>query len=481
MEQNKHVIKKENKINIVPIMIALLLGGFISLLNETLLNVAFPNLMADFNISAGTVQWIATAYMLIIGILVPVTAFLIQSFTTKQLYLAAMFLFTIGTILAGFSNTFQLLLIARMIQGLGTGMLMPLMMNTVISINPPEKRGSAMGTCLLVVLFAPAIGPTLSGLLLQFLSWHWLFFCILPFAIIATILGAIYLNNVTELTKPKIDILSILLSTIGFGGIIFGISSAESMGLFSIEVITSFILGIIGLIIFTRRQFHLKQPMLEPGVFKYPMYTLGVCIIVITMMIIFSINIILPTFLQSALNMSPFVAGIALLPGGLISGFMTPITGKIYDKHGAKVLLIPGFAIMAVSMGLLSRISTTTSLTFIITLHCFIFLGVSMVMTPTQTNSLNQLPPRYAPHGIAIINTFQQIAAAAGSSLFIGMMAVGQKDYLKNINSPSNIDKQAAVVFGVNNSFKIALGILIAGFLISLFIKNAKIVSKQHS
>lgn len=188
MENKKNYIAIRENLNITAIMTALLLGGFIALLNETILNVAFPDLMTEFNISAGTVQWLATGYMLVIGILVPITAFLMNTFTTKQLYLTAMFLFVIGTLVAAFSTSFSLLLFARIIQGCGTGMLVPIMMNTVVAINPPEKRGTAMGSCLLVILLAPAVGPTISGILLQFLNWSWLFLIMLPFAFIAIFL-----------------------------------------------------------------------------------------------------------------------------------------------------------------------------------------------------------------------------------------------------------------------------------------------------
>jgi len=473
MEQKMN-FKQNKKYNVKAITIVLLFGGFISLFNETILNVALSRLMVEMNVTATTVQWLATGYMLIVGILVPITAFLMQTFTTKQLYLSAMILFLVGSIFAAFSTSFELLLISRMIQGIGTGMLAPLMMNTVIEINPPEKRGSAMGLCLCAALFGPAMGPTVSGIILQFFSWHALFFMLIPFAIIAIIIGAIYLENVSELTKPKMDYLSILLSTIGFAGIIYGISSIGDIQGNKLVIIISFVVGVIALIFFSKRQLSLKQPMLELRAFKYPLFSIGAVLVMITMMIVFSMNMMLPMFLQGALKTTSFIAAITLLPAVLLNGFMTPITGKIYDKIGGKVLVPAGYAIMCVFLGLLAyNLSSTIPLFVIIILYCFVCLGVSMTMAPGQTNSLNQLPKEYYPHGVAILTTLQQIAAAIGSSLFTGVMSAGQTNYLNKVSDPDSAFQQVAgMVVGFKYSVLVALIIVIIAFVLSLFLKG---------
>lgn len=450
------------------IMIPLLIGGFIALLNETLLNVAFPQLTASLHVPISTVQWLATAYMLIIGILVPVVAFLMETFTTKTLYLSAMVLFTAGTILCGISKSFTALLVFRMLQGAGTGMLIPIMTNTILSIYPVEKRGSAMGISLIVVVAAPAIGPTLSGLILQYLNWHWLFFSILPIALIAIASGCINLKNVSNLTKPKIDFLSVILSTIGFGGLIFGICSIETLGLLNKVVLLSLFCAILGLTLFTKRQLSLKQPMLELRAFKFPMFTLGTAILFISFMIPFSINIILPTYMQSSLGLTPFMAGIALMPGGILSGILTPVSGKLYDKIGAKPLVVTGFIFVSVAMFFLCHISSSTGITTIIILHMCVFTGISLINTPAQTNTLNQLPKKYNSHGVAILNTVQQISAAVGSSLFIGFMGAKQAEYLLKLKNPSITQQQEALISGVNTAFTVALIIIIIGLILSL-------------
>ncbi len=268
-------------------MLPLLIGGFIALLNETILNVAFPQLMESLNVSLGTVQWLGTAYLLIIGILVPVTAFLIKTFQTKKLYLFAMLLFSTGTILCGIAPNFTFVLVSRVLQGAGTGMLLPIMIDTMMVIFPPAKRGAAMGICMMVVIAAPGIGPTLSGLILQYMEWRWLFFSMLPFAVLAIVTGSVFLKNYSTLTKPKIDKLSILFSTIGFGGLIFGLASVETMGLRNTSVIVSLLCGGIGLFVFSKRQLTLKSPMLELRVFRHPMFALGTAALFLSFMMPF--------------------------------------------------------------------------------------------------------------------------------------------------------------------------------------------------
>jgi DHA2 family lincomycin resistance protein-like MFS transporter len=467
----------ENKLNFtdkqrVLIMMPLMVGGFIALLNETLLNVAFPQLMSAFHVSTSTVQWLGTAYMLVIGILVPVVAFLLKTFPTKTLYLSAMILFTGGTILCGISQTFSVLLISRMIQGAGTGMLIPIMMNTILEIYPLAKRGAVIGISMIVVVVAPGIGPTLSGVILQYLNWHWLFFLVLPFGLLAIILGMINLKNLTTLTKPKIDVLSVVFSSIGFGGLIFGVCSIENIGFLNATVAVSLLCGIGGLILFSIRQLSLKQPLLELRVFRYPMFTLGTVIVFISFMIPFAVGIILPTFMQIGLGITPMIAGIALLPGSIINGAIAPLSGRLYDKIGAKPLAVTGFAFLSLAMFFLSHISSAVTLANLIALHMCILVGASLIFTPMQVNSLNQLPKEYYPHGVAIINTIQQISAAFGSSLFVGLMGAVQANHLEKINNPDILQQHAAITSGVDTAFTAALIMIVIGLILSFLIKR---------
>ena len=247
--------------NVGAISAVLTVSGFFCMLNETVLNMALKSIMGQFGTSAITAQWLSTGYMLIMGVSIPVSAFFIQTIRTKQLYIISMLIFIFGTLVCGFAPAFPILLLGRLIQAIGTGMLIPNIVNTLIVINPEDKRGKALDLFNLVMFFAPAIGPVISGIIVQYLNWRWLFFTILPFSIIALILGVIYLENVTELSKPHLDLISILLSTIGFGGLIYG---ASNLGATSISFfVVPFVISLIALLLFGLRQLNLKEPMLD--------------------------------------------------------------------------------------------------------------------------------------------------------------------------------------------------------------------------
>lgn len=475
MEERIEKIEYEQKVfKVVPISVALISAGFLCMLNETVLNMALKNLMVQFSITANTVQWLSTGYMLIMGISIPISAYLTQRFTTRQLFLASVVIFILGTIISGAAPTFSILLVGRLIQAVGTGVLIPNIINTLIIINPIEKRGKALGIFNLVMFCAPAIGPTLSGLIIQSLNWRWLFFGIAPFSVIALILGYIYIQNVTELSKPTLDVVSVVLSTIGFGGFIYGVSNIG--GASNTTMVVPMIVGCIALAIFVLRQLHMKQPMLDMRTFKYPMFTLGTILIIIMHMVNFATMLLLPMFLEGALGLAAFTAGLVMLPGGLINGIVSPISGHLYDKFGPKVLILPGYIISTIVFFMFSRsLSLSITIPTIIILHCLSLVAVGLINTPTQTNSLNQLPPEYYPHGTAIMNTLQQIAGAFGTSLFVAIMSAYQKNYLMTASNPNDSKQQAlALVLGVRHTFGIEVGVLIVAVIICLFIKNNK-------
>ncbi|MCC9295625.1 DHA2 family efflux MFS transporter permease subunit [Clostridium sp. WLY-B-L2] len=463
--KDSKTLKPKTQINIKAMLAVLAFSGFLAVFNETILNVALNILMEEMNVTAGTIQWIVTAYMMIVAVMVPVTAFLIQSFELKKLYLGAMVILLIGTICIACSKTFPILLISRMLQASGTGMMIPIMMNTILLITPQKKRGSAMAIGACAIQLGPALGPTISGFILQFFNWHVLFIMLIPLIILAMIFGHIYLVNVSTLTKPKIDITSIILSTIGVGGIIYSLSSLDS-GNTKIFGIT-FIIGMITLIAFGKRQLSLKEPMLEIRTFKFPLFSIGVALVMISMMTIFTMNVMLPMFLQGALKTTTFVAAMVLLPATLINGFVTLIGGKIYDKLGAKILIQVGFVIMLVSLFILSRLTLDISLAKITIIYIVVCIGVGSTLSPSQTSSLNQLPREYYPHGVAILNTLQQLSAAIGSSLFIGIMSASQQKALNNLAS-----EQAAVTAGFSTAV-LALAVLVLfGLFLSFTLKS---------
>ncbi|MGG1658291.1 MDR family MFS transporter [Brevibacillus sp. NRS-1366] len=461
----------------LPIMISLMIGAFFSILNETLLNIAFPQLVIELNVSASTLQWLATGYMLVVGVLVPASALLVQWFTTRQMFLGALLLFTIGTLVCGAAPQFAFLLIGRLLQAAGTGLMLPILMNTILVLYSPEQRGSAMGSIGLVIMFAPAIGPTLSGLILESLSWRWLFFLVLPFAVFALVFAFIYLKNVSQPTKPKVDWLSIILSTIGFGGIVYGFSSSgEGHGGWSNpQVYGTVIVGAVSLLLFVIRQLRLTEPLMDLRAFKFSMFTQTAILLIIMMMTLFSTMSLLPFLLQGALGLTVFASGLLMLPGSLLNGLISPLTGKLFDKFGPRTLVIPGTAFLVVIMWFFTRVSVTTSTMAILALHICLMVSISMIMMPAQTNGLNQLPPRYYPHGTAILNTLQQVAGAIGVAFFISVMASGQRKFLQHSPDPSSPAQMTeAMVVGVHNAFMIGFGFAILAFILALFTKRTQ-------
>lgn len=468
--------QQQQVIRTTPILISFLIAGFIGLFSETALNMALGDLINVFQVSSSTVQWLTTGYLLTLGILVPVSGLLLQWFSTRQLFTASLVFSIIGTLVAAVAPGFGMLMLARVIQAIGTGLLLPLMFNTILLIFPIHKRGATMGLMGLVIMFAPAIGPSVSGLIIENLNWHWIFWVSLPFLVIALLSGITYMQNVSTITKPKIDVLSIILSTIGFGGIVYGFSSAGESGWGSSIVISTIVVGLAALLLFSLRQLKMSKPMIDLRVFKYPMFTLGLLAVFITFMIILSSMILLPLYLQTGLALAAFSAGLVLLPGGVLNGLMSPLTGRIFDKYGPRGLVVPGFAIMIVMLWILSTVNTETSILTVILLHSFLFIGVSMVMMPAQTNGLNQLPKDLYPDGTAMMNTLQQVSGAIGTAVAITIMSASQSSYMKHVTNPADPAAiSAALTAGVQDSFIFGLILAIVGLVVSLFIKSSRV------
>lgn len=472
--QNEGTFGSRGNFLLVMIMI---LGVFVAILNETLLNVALPKIMNDFGIAPSTAQWLTTGYLLIIGVLIPVTAYLIQRFTTRSLFLGAMGMFTVGTFVAAIAPGIEVLLIGRILQAAGTGLLFPLLTNVVFSIVPIEKRGSAMGTIGIVITFAPAIGPTLSGIIVEHFSWRVLFYAILPIALFVIIFAYMMLKNVTETTKPKIDPISLLLSTLGFGGIVYGFSSSGegNGGWSSNEVLVPIAIGVVSLILFTWRQLTISQPLLDLRTFKYNIFRMSTLIMMIVMMAMFSAMMLLPIFLQNALGYSPLEAGLIMLPGGIVMGIMSPITGRLFDKFGAKWLAIIGLGLIANTLWQFAFITLSTPYSTIMIFNTLLMLGISMVMMPIMTNALNELPPPLYPHGTAIISTLQQVAGAVGTALLVSIMTNSSTRFMEKtvIKEDESTLQILAMIAGMKSAFLLAFGLVAIAWIVSLFIKRS--------
>ncbi|WP_087973463.1 DHA2 family efflux MFS transporter permease subunit [Oceanobacillus rekensis] len=458
---NQNIATDEN-IKKIPIMIVLISGAFVAILNQTLLGTALPHIMNDLNLDANTVQWLQSAFMLVNGIMIPVTAFLIGTFTTRSLFLTAMGLFTVGTLVCAVAPGFPVLLSGRVLQAAGAGIIMPLMQTILMLIFPIEKRGTAMGMFGLVIAFAPAIGPSLSGYIVENFPWRTLFFMILPIAIIDIIVAYFILKNVTKRTFPKLDVLSIILSTLGFGGLLYGFSVAGSAGWTSEQVIISMIVGLLTLAWFILRQFKLEQPILEFRVFKYKIFTITTVLGMVTFMVMIGAAVVLPLFMQTMLGFSALESGLALLAGAVLQGIMNPITGRLFDKYGARYLAIIGLSLMVVTTFMFGFLTPDTSFMYISMVHAFRMMGVAMVMMPVTTAGLNVLPNHLIAHGTAVNNTLRQVSGAIGTALPITIMTTA--------TIPN--EGVQGMIHGVNISF-IAIGIVsIVGFILAFFVND---------
>ncbi|WHY89655.1 DHA2 family efflux MFS transporter permease subunit [Neobacillus cucumis] len=511
-EKEKAADEKENS-GTGKVLVALMLGAFVAILNQTLLNVAIPHIMNDLGVSANTVQWLSTGYMLVNGIAIPVTAFLIEKFGTRKLFISAILLFTLGSLVCSLSANFSMLMIGRIIQASGAGIIMPLLMTVFFALFPPEKRGKAMGIMGIVMIFAPAIGPTLSGWLIGHYSWRLLFDIVIPIGVLDLILSFMWMKDVTKVTNPKFDFPGFLFSTLGFGFLLYGFSEAGNDGWDSGTVIVSLAVGIISLVAFVWRELTADKPMLDLRVFKYDIFALTTIISMIVNMAMFGAMILLPIYLQNIRGYTALESGLLMLPGAIVMGIMSPISGALFDKIGARWLAVIGLAITVITTWQFTSLSMTTSYGHILFLYVMRMFGMSFIMMTVMTEGLNQLPRHLGAHGTAASNTARQVAGSIGTALLVTVMSTRQGahygDFTNTVTSsnPFIADKfsqltqvlsgyahipaaagkqlttylvygqsmQQATIDGINDAFIVATGIAFAAFILAFFIKRAKV------
>ena len=471
-------------------MIAILfIGGFVALLNNTLLNIAIPTIMEEFSVNPSVVQWITTGYMLVNGTLIPASAFLIQKFTNRNLFLTAMSLFAIGTGLAMTAQSFGVLVGARMVQASGAAVMMPLLMNVMLTAFPVERRGTAMGLFGLVMFTAPAIGPTLSGWIIEQYSWRMLFGIVFPIAIIVLVYAFFKLRNITPNSPVKLDIFSLIISSVGFGGLLYGFSSAGDNGWTDPTVYGTIIIGFIALITFIVRQLRMDDPILDFRIYKYPMFALSSAISIVISVAMFSGMILTPLYVQEVRGISPFESGLLMLPGAVVMGLMSPISGRLFDKYGARAMAVIGLAITIYTTYTMSTFTIDSNYFYIMSVYTVRMIGMSLVMMPVMTNGLNQIPMVSNPHGTAINNTLQQVSGAIGSALLLTIMTKRMEksgevlftEAMSSGNVPtSDAGLEAlkaeltnqAMLDGINFSFFIAAIVATVALILALFIQR---------
>lgn len=452
----------------VTIIVTLLVATFVVILNETIMNVALQRLMVDLRVDAPTVQWLSTGFMLTMAVVIPTTGFILQRLSTRAVFMLAMGLFSGGTLLAAVAPGFEILLLARIVQAGGTAIMLPLLMTTILTLVPVARRGAVMGNVSIAISVAPAMGPTVSGAILEHFSWRFMFVFVLPIALAALAIGARYLTNIGETKKTRLDALSVVLTVPAFGGLVYGLSQigGGQSGPGSPAVI-ALVIGAAAMVAFVFRQLRLQKssaPLLDLRAFDFRMFTVSVLLLVVAMIALFGAVILLPLYLQEIRGLKSLETGLVLLPGGLAMGLLGPFIGRIFDKVGPLPLTVTGSALLVLSLFQFSLLDANTSVAWIIALHVGLSLGLALIFTPAFTTGLNPLPPHLYSHGSAILSTLQQVAGAAGTALLVSIYAV--------------VAASAGMVAGMHAAFLTAAAIALAAVVLSTLMR--KTAAAEH-
>jgi DHA2 family lincomycin resistance protein-like MFS transporter len=450
----------------------LLVSSFVVILNETIMSVALPRLMESLQVSAGAVQWLTTAFLITMAVVIPVTGFLIQRVETRTIFIGAMSLFLAGTVVCALAPGLPLLIVGRIVQASGTAIMLPLLMTTVMTLVPPGMRGRIMGNISIVISVAPALGPTVSGIILHYLPWQFLFIVVIPIALAAAIYGALRIENVGEQRYAPLDYLSVVLSALGFGGLVYGLSSfgetAESSGL--VPGWAVLVVGLVALTAFILRQLQLQKTedaFLDLRTFGSSNFTLAVGMLAICMGGLFGTVILLPIYLQHVLGIDTLQTGLMLLPGGLVMGLMAPQVGRLYDRYGTRPLLIPGTIIVSAVMWALTMVGEDTSVVAILIGHIAISVGLGLVFTPLFTASLSSVAPNLYSHGSAIAGVVPQVAGAASVALFVALMSIREAALVAD-----GLPPLAALTGGIRLAFLVGAFLSVVAVLLALFVKK---------
>ncbi|MES5928884.1 DHA2 family efflux MFS transporter permease subunit [Bacillus cereus group sp. MG9] len=468
VKREKEMLKRQlpvENVNVKAVVAVLILGMFVSILNQTIINVALPPLMNEFNVSTSTAQWLITGFMLVNGILVPISAFLVSRFTYRKLFIAAMLFFTVGSIICATSGNFTMMMTGRVVQAVGAGILMPVGMNIFMTLFPPNKRGAAMGLLGVAMILAPAIGPTVTGWVIENYSWNLMFYGMFVIGLIITFLSFKFFTLAQPVSKTKLDVFGVISSSIGLGSLLYGFSEAGNNGWTSAEVVITLIIGVIGLAVFIWRELTTDNKMLDLQVFKYPTFTFTLVINAIVTMALFGGMLLLPVYLQNIRGFTPMESGLLLLPGSLIMGIMGPVAGKLFDKYGIRPLAIVGLAITTFATYKFTTLSMDTPYSVIMTDYIIRSIGMSFIMMPIMTAGMNALPMKLISHGTATQNTSRQVAGSIGTAILITLMTqqttahVADYGNMLTTSNPILVDK----VHGMGQSLAALAGSAQAG------------------
>jgi MFS transporter, DHA2 family, lincomycin resistance protein len=410
------------------VIAVLLVSTFVVILNETIMTVALPVLLVDLRVEASVGQWLTAGFLLTMSVVIPVTGFLIQRVPTRLLYGVAMALFSLGTLVAALAPGFAVLLVARVVQASGTAIMLPLLMTTVMTLVPPARRGAVMGNISIVISVAPAIGPTISGVVLSLFGWRAMFWTVLPIALVAMVLGLRRIVDIGEATDSPVDVVSVVLSLFGFGGLVYGLSTVGQAtgGPGPVAIWAAFGVGAVGLVLFVTRQLRLQRTdraLLDLRTFRSRTFTVASVLMMLMMATLVGTIVLLPIYMQSVLGLDPLGTGLLLLPGGLLMGLLGPVVGRLYDRLGPRALLVPGAAVVSLALWVATLFDVGSPIWLIVAFHLLLSVGLAFVFTPLFTAGLGSVQPRFYSYGSAIFGTTQQLAGAAGVAALVSVLS----------------------------------------------------------
>jgi DHA2 family lincomycin resistance protein-like MFS transporter len=452
----------------------LLVSAFVVILNETIMGVALPSLTRDLDITVTAGQWLTTGFMLTMAVVIPITGFLLQRFNTRPVFITAMSLFSLGTAISAIAPGFGVLLLGRVVQASGTAIMMPLLMTTVLTLVPPATRGRTMGNISIVISVAPAIGPTISGVILSVLEWRFMFILVLPIALAALALGAARVKNVTTPKKVPLDVTSVILSAFAFGGIVFGLSSIGEGAEAAVPAWVPLAVGVVALVAFVLRQRSLQRrdrALLDLRTFSSRTFTISASVLGVGMIALFGTLIVLPIYLQNVHGLDPLATGLLLLPGGLVQGLLSPVVGRLFDKYGPTVLLVPGTTLVSAVLWFMSTVSESTPIPMVLGAHVALSIGLAFMFTPLFTSGLGSLPSHLYSHGSAIVGTVQQLAGAAGTAVFVTVMTLAATAAASQSGAGA-----AATGAGVRAAFLVGAIISVFAVVGSFFVRRPPVV-----
>ena len=433
-------------------------GTFFGVLCSTLMNTALPTFMRVFNVNSSTVQWLTNGYTLVNAIMIPTSAYFIKKFSFRHLFIAFSSIFLVGTILGAIANTFMLVIIGRMIQAIGTGMMMPLVNVLAMQYTTRDKQGAVMGIIGLAFNFSPIIGPTLSGVILQYFPWQYLFILILPFIIAVVLLSIFQLPQVETSENPKFDVPSLITISLGLLFLLTGFSNIGQSQFLSFNVLGFTAIGLILIVIFSIMENKADSPIINFEIFKHSQFSVATTINMLIVLTMYGNTILLPLMIQNILHKSPLISGLALLPGAVLTGFMSPVSGRLFDKYPIRRIVVTGVLIDCFGTFMQAVIDVNASVLMLTLGQMIRQLGLVLILIPIQTQALSSLPKKYLSDGVATFNTLRQIAASFGTAIIIAVITMADK-----IITGSTVNQSV----GIQAGFLACLGFLIVAFILT--------------